>query len=222
MKMIHAALAGALVTCPPHALAQIPVAAQPPVAAIVSPSQDNVLRTGAKVPLKLAEPLTTQKKQLRVGQRFQLEVAEPVLLNGQVVISAGAPAVGEITEVRNKGMWGKSGHFTGQVLYVTVGNRQVRLNGTFDEKGSSGGVAAAAVSAVVFLPAGFFMTGKSASLPVGAPVTAFVGEDVQVAFAAAPSKPLVVPGGPAIAPVIAPVAAPAPGNPIQIPTPAKK
>ena len=78
------------------------------------------------------------------------------------MIPVGSPAMGEITDVRNKGMWGKSGHLAARILYVTVNGRQIRLSGAFDDKGVAGGVGAVAVSAIVFLPAGFFMTGTSA------------------------------------------------------------
>lgn len=156
--------------------------------ATLAPASDNVLRVGTKVPLKLSEELTTKGKNLRVGQHFRMEVAEPVLVNGQVVIPAGSPAVGEITEVRNKGMWGKSGHLTAQMLYVSVGGRQIRMTGTFDDKGvtGTGGV----VAAIAFVPvAGFFTTGTSAKVPVGAAVTGFIGEDIPV-MAAATAAPL--------------------------------
>ncbi len=95
--------------------------------------------------------IQTKWKQLRVGHRIHLEVAEPVLVNGVTVIPVGAPAIGEITAVRNKGMWGKSGHLAGRILYVTVNGRQVRLTGTFDDKGVAGGVGAALVSGLIFL-----------------------------------------------------------------------
>ncbi len=70
----------------------------------------NVLRVGTEVPMKMSEELTTLGKHLKVGQRFQLETAAAVMLNGQVAIPAGTHGVGEVTEVRNKGMWGKSGN----------------------------------------------------------------------------------------------------------------
>jgi len=53
----------------------------------------------------------------------------------------------------------------------------------FDDKGKAGGVGAVAVSAIVFLPAGFFMTGTSARLPAGTVIKGFLDEDVPVAFA---------------------------------------
>lgn len=147
-----------------------------PIAAPVTTGA--VLRTGTEVPLKLSEMLTTKGKVLKAGQRVHLEVAEPVLVNGVVVIPAGSPAMGEITEVRNKGMWGKSGHFAGRVLYTTVNGRQLRLTGVFDDKGTAGGVGAVAASAVLIPVAGFFMTGTSANIPAGAPVAGFLDEDV--------------------------------------------
>ena len=143
------------------------------------------------------EEITTKKKAARVGQRFLMEVAEPVVVNSVTVIPAGTPAWGEITNVRNKGMWGKSGHLGARLLYVTVNGRQIRLSGSFDDKGVAGGVGAVAVSALIFAPAGFFMTGTSALVPVGTVIKGFVDEDVQLAIQAAAPPPLVVGNAPA-------------------------
>ena len=177
-----------------------------PVAPIAAPATTNaILRVGTVVPLRLSEELTTKGKKLRVGQRFRMETSEPVMVQGAVVIPVGSPAVGEITDVRNKGMWGKSGHLGARLLYVTVNGRQIRLSGAFDDKGTAGGVGAVAVSAIVFLPAGFFMTGTSAQVPVNTIVKGFVDEDVQLALQAATPAPLTV--------STAPVAAAAPSAP---------
>ena len=95
-------------------------------------------------------------------------------------------------------MWGKSGKFTARLLYMTVNGRQIRLSGGFDDKGTAGGVGAVAVSAIVFLPAGFFMTGTSAQLPAGTVVKGFIDEDVplvlpvQTALMVAPVEPVAV------------------------------
>ena len=104
--------------------------------------------------------------------------------------------MGELTDVRNKGMWGKSGHLAARILYVTVNGRQIRLSGAFDDKGTAGGVGAVAVSAIVFLPAGFFMTGTSAKVPAGSIIKSFVDEDVPLSMPVAAMAPLPV-GGPA-------------------------
>lgn len=80
------------------------IAAPMPMATIAPATGGDTLRAGAEVQLKLAEDLTTQHKELRNGQRVQLQVAENVMLGGRVVIPAGSPAMGELTDVRNKGM----------------------------------------------------------------------------------------------------------------------
>ncbi len=141
-----------------------------------------MLKAGTQVELKLVSELTTNGKRLRVGDRFNLEVSEPVQLNGRVVIPAGSIAVGEITSVRNKGMWGKSGNIEGRVLYVRVNGQQIRLSGALHDKGVTG--TGAVVGSVALLPiAGFFMTGTSAKLPAGSTVKAYLDEDLPVVFA---------------------------------------
>jgi hypothetical protein len=179
----------------------------PAPAAIAAPATTSaILRVGTEIPLRLVEELTTKGKKLRVGQRFHLETSEPVMVQGVSVIPVGSPAVGEITDVRNKGMWGKSGHLGARILYVTVNGRQIRLSGAFDDKGVAGGVGAALVSGIVFLPAGFFMTGTSALVPAGSIVKSFVDEDVPLAMPVAAQAPLVV-GAPAAPLQVQPTAA---------------
>jgi hypothetical protein len=184
------AATSALAQPTPAPVGQPTFAAAP--APIAAPTTGNaILRTGTEVPLRLVEELTTKGKKLRVGQRFRMETSEPVIVQGVTVIPVGTPAVGEITDVRNKGMWGKSGHLGARILYVTVNGRQIRLSGAFDDKGVAGGVGAVA-AAYFFLPAGFLVTGTSAKVPIGSIVKSFVDEDVTLAIATATPAPLAV------------------------------
>ena len=180
-----------------------PVSAAPASAMTVSngPSP-TVLRAGTPVVLRLMTNLTTNGKHLKVGDRFSLEVSEPVTLNGQVVIQAGSPAVGEVTSVRNKGMWGKSGNIETRLLYISANDRRIRLTGSVGDKGVKVGGGAIVVSAIVFLPAGFFMTGTSAVIPPGTVVNGILDEDIPVVFATAPGHAMSVPASvPTSAPV---------------------
>jgi hypothetical protein len=177
--------------------APLPLRAQsiapPPPALIASlPANRAILRAGTEVPLILSEEITTKGKKLHVGQRVRMETAEAVFVQGINVIPVGSPAVGEITDVENKGMWGKSGHVGIRALYTTVNGRQIRLSGSVDDKGVAGGVGAVAVSAIVFLPAGFFMTGTSAKLPLGTAIKGFLDEDVPLEIAPAALAPMVI------------------------------
>lgn len=215
MRKFRIAICVCAATLSTSAFAQVTMEAPPaPPVAPLAPTQA-YLRVGTEVVLRLSEELTTKNKALKVGQRFRMETTEAVLVQGVVVVPVGSPAVGEITEVRNKGMWGRSGHFTAQIRYLTVNGRQIRLSGTFDDKGTAGGVGAAAVSGIVFLPAGFFMTGTSAKLPLGTPVKGFVDEDVPLILASAAPPPLVV--GAAVPPE--PAVAAAPSTPAATPAP---
>jgi hypothetical protein len=182
------ALAGAQAAAAPAAQTSAapvdaPVVAVVPAArpaVILSPSTDNVLRAGTDVPLTMAESITTNGKKLRVGQRVRLTVASDVRFGSSVVIPAGSPAEAEVTDVRNKGMWGKSGRIEARVLNVRVGDRLIRLTGTFDDKGVTG--TAGVVAAVALVPiAGFFVTGTSANIPAGSGVKAFLDEDLKLA-----------------------------------------
>ncbi len=176
----QAAGAQATIQQPAQAAAIAPAA---PQAVILQAPAENMLRAGTAVPLVMAESITTNGKKLRVGQRVRLTVGSDVRLGTAVVIPAGSQAEAEVTDVRNKGMWGKSGRIEARVLNVRVGDRLIRLSGTFDDKGVTG--TAAVVGAVLLLPvAGFFMTGTSANIPAGSGVKAFLDEDLKIAMTA--------------------------------------
>lgn len=180
MIRIQVAAALALVATPCLAQTTSPAAlttSAPNAAVVLAPAPNNVLRAGTEIPLITREELTTKKKQVRVGQRVQLEVASSVTANGMTIVPVGTPAVGEVTEVRNKGMWGKSGYIAVRLLSMRLGDRQVRLSGTFDDKGvtGTGGV----VASIALIPlAGFFTTGTSANIPAGSGTKGFLEEDI--------------------------------------------
>lgn len=168
------------VTAPP-ATTQAVIAPAPPRAVIIAPPTDSVLRAGTEVPLTMSESITTNGKKLRVGQRIRMQVASDVRLGSAVVIPAGSLAEGEVTDVKFKGMWGKSGRIEARALNVRVGDRLIRLSGTFDDKGVTG--TAGVVASVLLVPVvGFFVTGTSASIPAGAGVKAFLDEDLKIAI----------------------------------------
>lgn len=188
------------------ALAAPMAAAQQPV--VIAPAvEGNVLRAGAKIPVRTLVELTTKKKAIKVGDRINIETAEPVMVGSNIVIPAGTPGIAEITSVRNKGMWGKSGFIEGRVLYVRLDGRQVRLTGTFNDKGVTGTVGV--VGAIALIPvAGFFTTGTSANIASGTIIPAFLDEDLAFSVAQAPAP---IAATPVSAPASSSAAMPASG-----------
>jgi hypothetical protein len=182
---------------------------------IAAPMDGNVLRAGVRVPMRTLVEMTTKKKAMNVGDRFNVETAEAVMSGTNVVIPSGTPGVIEITSVRNKGMWGKSGFIEGRVLYLRLAGRQIRMTGSFNDKGVTG--TAGVVGAIALVPlAGFFTTGTSAQVAAGSILTAFLDEDIAFSVsAAAASTP--IQATPAV--VAAPASASAPAI---SPTPAAK
>lgn len=192
--MIRILLCAAAMVVPAVAYAQSPVMIAPA-------AEGNILRAGARVPVRTLVELTTLKKALKVGDRINVETAEPVMVGTNTVIPAGTPGVAEITSVRNKGMWGKSGFIEGRVLYLRLAGRQVRLTGTFNDKGVTG--TAGVVGAIALIPvAGFFTTGTSAKIPMGTIIPAFMDEDLAFTVGAPAAAP-----APIVATPTTPVAA---------------
>jgi hypothetical protein len=186
------ALAAAQAAAPASAQTQTAapaIAPAAPQAVIISSPTESVLRAGTEVSLRMLETVNSNNKSLREGARIRMEVAQPIMLGNSVVIPAGSPATAEITEVRRKGMWGKSGRIEARVLNVRVGDRLIRLSGTFDDKGVTG--TAGVVTSIALVPlAGFFVTGTSANIPAGSGVKAFLDEDLRIAVAPAPAPAL--------------------------------
>lgn len=167
-----------------------------------SDTATRVLRGGAQVRVSFLHEITTEDKASKVGDRPRLEVAENIVVDGITVVPKGTPVTGELTAVRNKGMWGKSGKVEGRVLNMSLNGRTIRMSGAFDDKGVTG--TAGVVGAIALVPlVGFFVTGTSARIPAGGQISAYLDEDIvfTVAPAVAP-KPIEV-----AAPVAAEVAA---------------
>lgn len=153
--------------------------------------------------LRTLSPLSSMDN--KAGDRFDLEVAEDVLLDGRVVIPRGSPAKGEVTMVKKKGMWGKSGKMETRVLSVRANGRDIPLRGSVADKGDTG--TAGVVGSILVLPiAGFFVTGTSATLPQGTGFTGLTESDLPVTFAdQMPTPPAaVIVGTPAPAMAAAP------------------
>jgi hypothetical protein len=188
-----------IVSQPTSTITAAPLASEPG-----SDLATRVLRGGAQVRVSFLHEITTEDKASKVGDRPRLEVAENIVVDGITVVPKGTPVTGELTAVRNKGMWGKSGKVEGRVLNMSLNGRTIRMSGAFDDKGVTG--TAGVVGAIALVPlVGFFVTGTSARIPAGGQISAYLDEDIVFTVA-----PAVAPKPIEVAAPVAPEAAAAP------------
>jgi hypothetical protein len=191
MRLIRsAAFAAAIALC----AFNVPAVAQTPVVIGETAAGQNILRAGTEINLVTRTELNSRRN--RTGNRFELEVSDPVTLNGQVVIPSGSVAVGEVTRRRGRGMWGKRGILETRLLFVRVGDQQIRITGQAGDRGRAG--TAGVVASLVVIPvAGFFVTGTSAVIPAGTRTVGYLESDLPVTFTGqATPAGLVVPAQP--------------------------
>jgi hypothetical protein len=151
-------------------------AAQP----IVATPAPLALRAGTPVPLVTTTEVNS--KTHRQGARFDLSVSEDVRVGSHVVIPKGAIAVGEVARHVASGALAKSGRLEVELLYVTVGDRRIRLDGRRAEKGP-GATGSPAMTGVFLVAIGSLLQGKKASIPAGTPITGYVHRDLPLAIA---------------------------------------
>lgn len=168
-----------LITSSAFAQSGEPAAAPAVMTIAPAPSGNAILPQGTPIRLRTLSQLHSQEN--RTGDRFDLEVAEDVMLNGVVVIPRGSPASGEITRVKRKGMWGRSGRLETRLLSVRAHGMTIPISGTVAERGDTG--TAGVIASIAVLPvAGFFVTGTSAIMPVGTGFNGLTTSDIPIAI----------------------------------------
>lgn len=143
------------------------------VAAQAADDKSITLPMGTEIVLETAVPLSS-KTNVK-GDLIPLKTVEDVRVKGHLLIAAGAEAVGQISDAQAKGAMGMSGRLAIRPLYIRIGDRTVRLGGATSEKGS---VTAGAVVGMVVLTLG--ITGRSASIPQGTKLSAYVNRAIDL------------------------------------------
>ena len=160
----------------------IAAAAAQPIVATPAPL---ALRAGTPVPLVTAAEVNS--KTHRQGARFELTVSEDVRVGSHVVIPKGAVATAEVARHVASGALAKSGRLDIQLLFVTVANRRIRLDGSQVTKGPSA-TGSPAMTGVVIVAIGSLLQGKNAVIPAGTPITGYVHRDLPLAVGAAATQ----------------------------------
>lgn len=129
-------------------------------------------------PLLLTTRTELNTKQNHAGERFYLEVARPIAYRGQVVIPAGALAVGEVMRAERNGIFGKRGEIAIRLNYIQTPSGPVRLSGRMARNGLGQELLSIGGALVVSWPM-MFIHGTSGRVPADTPVTAYLADDLR-------------------------------------------
>lgn len=145
------------------------------------------LANGTLVEIEIAEPLSSKVN--KRGDKFQLKLAAPIVWNGQPVVPAGTPGMGEIVHADRSRSSGRPGELLLAARYLDASGQQIPLRGF--KLGAAGkdrtGLAAGAVFAVGLL--GLFIQGGEIEIPAGTRANAKLAADVSLPALPVPSAP---------------------------------
>lgn len=119
-------------------------------------------------------------KRARKGDMVPLKLAENLIVNGVVVVPAGAKVFAKVTRVTRSGMFGRAGKLEFTVDSVkAVNGVEIPLEYTAERKRHNDG-GAVAVVAVVSILGGALMRGANVSFPEGSVFEAKVAADTDL------------------------------------------
>jgi hypothetical protein len=154
-----------------------PPAEAPPKPAEPARSATYLLKEGTEVKLKFAQNLSS--KTATEGDKVNFSLDQDVSVEGVVVIRSGSSAVGEVSHAEHAGHMGKAGELSVRINYVKAAETRVRLRGTKGREGE-GKTGTAVALTVLFGPIGLLKHGKEVKVQEGAPLTAYVDQDVNL------------------------------------------
>jgi hypothetical protein len=140
--------------------------------AATAPSATYLLKADTEIHLRLLAPVGS--KTHKRGDRFALEVARPVIVDGAIVIPAGAQGEGEVVHAAKGGFGGRAGELILVSRFVRVGDQTVKLRSFSAGNGEDRVNLALGLS---FAVVGLFVNGKDIALPAGTNVFAKVATD---------------------------------------------
>ncbi len=140
----------------------------------VLPATNGFPQTGeVKVPadtlvyLATREALVGKKGQVKVGQMVRCTVWKDVIVNGHVVIEAGASALAKVDSLKTAKVAGIKGKRSIAALEVNgVDDNPISLTGGYNKEGKGRIALAASLAGIIFLPL-IFIKGSAAELPSG-------------------------------------------------------
>jgi hypothetical protein len=191
----------------------------PPVPAVAASVCVDCVAIPKLTPVRIEVLTDLGSKLSKTGEMFPIKLAYPIMIDGRIIVPAGAMGMGEVIFAKGSGGGGAGGELVLAARYVDVGGKRVRLrslqlnvNGKSRiDSANAMGIASAAAPGLAFVA--LFMKGKQSIVPAGTIAEAKTAEDIafaadEIAAVAAAAAAMPTTGAPtAIATV--PVAQPA-------------
>jgi len=98
-----------------------------PSALAPTPSVCCRVAAGTVVDVELAEPVNTRRQ--KRGDHFALRLAEPLVIDGKMIVPAGAAGSGEVVDAANGGIGGRPAKLILAARYIDYDGARVTLHG---------------------------------------------------------------------------------------------
>lgn len=154
------------------------------------PQDEIVVPEGTPIKVAVAKEVTS--KEAKPNDPVEFTVTEDLVINGQVVVRKGTPAIGSVINAEKKGYMGKSGKLAVQVESTTTSDGHgLKLRAAKGREGDDKSTSTMVLSTLIS-PAFLFMKGSEAKIAPGTVVTVYAAEEKRFRLEGATLVPLVM------------------------------
>ena len=137
------------------------------------------LSTNTRVYVETTQGLIGKRGQAQEGQSVTAQIWKDVVVNGHVLIAAGAPVIAKVDAVKHRNIAGVKGTMTvGAYETESVDGQAIQLSGGYHKDGKSRMAVSITLGVLFILP--IFIPGKAAELPAGTIFDANVDRNWQI------------------------------------------
>ena len=167
----------------------------PHIYAAAYPQDEIVLTEGTPINVAIAKEVTS--KEAKPNDAVDFTVTEDLVINGQVVVRKGTPAVGSVINAEKGGYMGKSGKLAVQVESTTTSDgKPLKLRAAKGREGDDKTTSTMVLSMMIS-PAFLFRKGSEAKIEPGTVVTVYVAEEKRFRLEGETLVPVVMEATPA-------------------------
>ena len=146
------------------------------------------LPANTRIYVETTQGLIGKRDQAEQGQSVSAKVWRDVVVNGHVLIAAGAPVIAKVDAVKHRNIAGVKGKMTvGAYETKSVDGQAIQLSGGYHKGGKSRMALSITLGVLFILP--IFIPGKAAELPAGTVFDASVDNNWQVEVGASARTP---------------------------------